>query len=236
MQREHDTETLLALLASLLDENVAVNTAQDVLLSTLVDAEGDVEIAAVRLNASGMTSKTSNTQLRGKKRKRPGLDRWIVNKRSPSIGGKSSLEVDQTERNDPSTSRKFIEDIIEVPDDEGDDRHTGSKLVSPSQPKPTSHSSGLSVSLMSVLKQAPTKEKKRPMQLAPRTLGTPALVAEHTPCTLHHSILPLELACRLFYGMLKEAGGWDRNKWYVQFGSCIRVSPLNAKHQIDTQD
>jgi hypothetical protein len=230
MQREHDTETLLALLASLLDENVAVNTTQDALLSVLVDAEGDVELSAARLNASGTNSKTSNERLSGKKRKRPGLDHWIVNKKAPSVGGKY---LDQTERSDPSTSRSPMGNVTEVPDDEGDNTQNGSNIVSSSssKPNPTLRSSRPPVSLMSVLKQTPIEEKKRPIQLAPRTLGTSALVAEHTPCTLHYSILPPELACRLFYVMLKEAAGWDRNRWYVSFGLWILRRPLNYKHQ-----
>jgi hypothetical protein len=226
MQGEHDTETLLALLASLLGENAAVNTTQDTLLSALVDAEGDVELAAARLNTSDVTSKSSSERLSGKKRKRPGLDRWIANKKAPSVGGKS---LDQTERSDPSTSRPSLENAIEVSDDEDDSLQNGSNRASSSKPKPTLPSSRPPVSLMSVLKQAPIEEKKRPIQLAPRTLGTPALVAEHTPCTLHYSILPPELACRLFYVMLKEAAGWDRNRWYVSFGLCTRVD----KHHTD---
>ena len=192
-----------------------------------MDAEGDVELAAARLHASNMTSKTSSESLSGKKRKRPGLDRWIVNKKAPGVGGKSR---DQTERGDPPTSRPSTENVIEVPDDDGDNPPSGSNRASSSKPKPALQFSRPPVSLMSVLKQAPIEEKKRPIQLAPLTLGTPALVAETTPCTLHHSILPPELACRLFYVMLKEAAGWDRNRWYVSLGLCSRVD----KHQTDT--
>lgn len=221
MQREHDTETLLALLASLLDENVAINITQDAVLSALVDADGDVEFAAIQLNMSGKTSKTPNGRLSGKKRKRPGLDCWIVNKKTSSGGGKSLPKVDQTEKSDPSTGRSSIGDVIYIPDDVCDELQTGSNLDSSSKSNPTSHSSTLPVSLMSMLKQAPIGEKKGPIQLAPRTLGTPALVAEHTPCTLHYSVLPPELACKIFYLMLKEAAGWDRNRWYVLFGLWI---------------
>ena len=213
MQGEYDTETLLALLASLLDEKVAVAATQDALLSALVDTEGNVELAAALLNASDVISKTSDERSSGKKRKRTGLDSWIVNKRTASVGGKALPEANQTERSDPSTSRPSPEDVIEVLDDEDYDRQTRSNLVT----KPTSHPSRPPVSLMSVLKQAPIEEKRKPIQLAPRTLGTPALVAEHTPCTLHYSILPPELACRLFYVMLKEAAEWDRNRWYLSF-------------------
>ncbi|KAI0363466.1 hypothetical protein BV20DRAFT_958179 [Pilatotrama ljubarskyi] len=41
------------------------------------------------------------------------------------------------------------------------------------------------------------------------------MVAEHTPCTLHHSILPPELACRLYYIMLYASRDWKRNKWWL---------------------
>jgi len=234
MQGEHDTETLLALLASLVDEKVAVNTTQDALLSALVEAEGNVELAAARLNASDRISKISNEQLSGRKRKRAGLEHWIVNKKTPSVGGKSLPDIDQTERSDPPTSRPPIRGVIELSDGESDDLQTGSNLVSPSKPKPTSRPSRSPVSLMLVLKQAPIEEKKKPIQLAPRTLGTPALVAEHTPCTLHYSILPPDLACRLFYAMLKEAAGWDRNRWCVPFGRWVRVGPLNNKHRTNS--
>ncbi|KAF9567595.1 hypothetical protein CPC08DRAFT_626671 [Agrocybe pediades] len=52
-------------------------------------------------------------------------------------------------------------------------------------------------------------------RLAPMTLSTPELVAQHTPCTLHHSVLPPELACRLFYTMMDESKTWKRNKWWL---------------------
>ncbi|KAJ7184257.1 hypothetical protein C8R46DRAFT_883022 [Mycena filopes] len=67
---------------------------------------------------------------------------------------------------------------------------------------------------MTVLKQPPKIEKAVP-RLAPLMLSTPALVAEHTPCTLHPSILPPELACRLFYTMVDASRKWSRNKWWL---------------------
>jgi hypothetical protein len=41
------------------------------------------------------------------------------------------------------------------------------------------------------------------------------MVAEHTPCTLHPSLLPPELACKLFYAMLDASRQWSRNKWWL---------------------
>ena len=46
-------------------------------------------------------------------------------------------------------------------------------------------------------------------------LPTPALVAQHTPCTLHLSVLPPELACRLFHTMIDASKDWKRNKWWL---------------------
>ncbi|EIW60041.1 uncharacterized protein TRAVEDRAFT_145068, partial [Trametes versicolor FP-101664 SS1] len=41
------------------------------------------------------------------------------------------------------------------------------------------------------------------------------MVAEHTPCTLHHSVLPPELACRLYYTLLYASKDWRRTKWWL---------------------
>ncbi|KAJ7724069.1 hypothetical protein DFH07DRAFT_871901 [Mycena maculata] len=67
---------------------------------------------------------------------------------------------------------------------------------------------------MAVLRQPPKTEKTLP-KLPPLMLSSPALVAEHTPCTLHPSVLPPELACRLFYTMVEASSQWSRNKWWL---------------------
>ncbi|KAF8797888.1 hypothetical protein BYT27DRAFT_7178068 [Phlegmacium glaucopus] len=72
-----------------------------------------------------------------------------------------------------------------------------------------------SVNLMSILRQPPLDTPSIPCRLLPLTLSTPALVAEHTPCTLHLSVLPPELACRLFYTMMDASKEWKRNKWWI---------------------
>ncbi|KAG8891221.1 hypothetical protein FRB99_003767 [Tulasnella sp. 403] len=68
---------------------------------------------------------------------------------------------------------------------------------------------------MEILRPPPPSPAIAP-KLPPLTLGTRSLIEEHTPTTLHSSVLPPELACKLFYKMLDEAEAhWRRSKWYV---------------------
>lgn len=71
-----------------------------------------------------------------------------------------------------------------------------------------------SVNTMSVLRH-PSDAPSTPSRLPSLTLSTPALVAKHTPCTLHLSVLSRELACKLFYTMLDASKEWKRNKWWI---------------------
>ncbi|KIM49268.1 hypothetical protein M413DRAFT_59732 [Hebeloma cylindrosporum] len=69
---------------------------------------------------------------------------------------------------------------------------------------------------MSLLRQPSSRKKEHTqLRLPPMLLGTPELVAQHTPCTLHLSILPPQLACRLFYAMIEASKTWKRNKWWL---------------------
>ncbi|KAF9821332.1 hypothetical protein IEO21_00578 [Rhodonia placenta] len=69
---------------------------------------------------------------------------------------------------------------------------------------------------MTLLRPPNSKEAiKQPPRFPPLTLATPALVAQHTPCTLHPSILPPALACRIFYHMMNESQNWRRNRWWL---------------------
>ncbi|KZV75760.1 hypothetical protein PENSPDRAFT_673654 [Peniophora sp. CONT] len=61
----------------------------------------------------------------------------------------------------------------------------------------------------------PSSTSNNPQRHPPLTLSTPALVAQHTPCTLHPSILPPKLASDVFHTMLAESKDWTRNKWYL---------------------
>ncbi|KAF9453278.1 hypothetical protein P691DRAFT_658900 [Macrolepiota fuliginosa MF-IS2] len=69
---------------------------------------------------------------------------------------------------------------------------------------------------MKVLRPPSSPDKsKRKSNLPPLTLMNPSMVATHTPCTLHLSVLPPELACQLFYTMIHESRQWQRNKWWL---------------------
>ncbi|KAF9458663.1 hypothetical protein BDZ94DRAFT_1284765 [Collybia nuda] len=68
---------------------------------------------------------------------------------------------------------------------------------------------------MSVLKRPPNSRDKIMPRLPPLILSNPIMVAKNTPCTLHLSVLPPELACRLFYTMVNASRDWKRNKWWL---------------------
>lgn len=204
-----DTEILLASLASLLEPNVP---KQSDLLNALVDCNGDVENAARLLRGS---RQARQDRANPKKRKRvdsSNLEGWLKTSAS-------------------STDAKRVNDAPHPEDAAGG--LESAKMKSPRRPtrspkdgeirneqvslKPRSSDSskgGRPVNLMSVLRPPPT-EKANANRNPPLTLSNPSMVAEHTPCTLHYSVLPPELACQLFYTMLDAAQGWSRNKWWL---------------------
>ena len=197
-----DTDTLLALLCSLLPENIALS--QQNLLEVLLQAEGDVEMAA------GIISK----QRTNRKRKRnTSLDSWLTRPRSAA----------QTERpvvsSLPSCSAGPSHDQLasdsspqKKPQSEGSVTSTTTQRNQPSFSKPLKPLKNL----LEVLRPQASATANAPLaRLPPLILSNPSLVAQHTPCTLHLSVLPPELACRLFYTMLHEAQDWSKNKWWL---------------------
>ena len=91
----------------------------------------------------------------------------------------------------------------------------GGSTTKPYAPTVSASSSVPSINLMSILRQPPSDTSSISCRLPPFILTTPALVAKHTPCTLHLSVLPPELACKLFYTMMDESKEWKRNKWWI---------------------
>ncbi|CAE6440119.1 hypothetical protein ACGC1H_004712 [Rhizoctonia solani] len=86
----------------------------------------------------------------------------------------------------------------------------------PTHDHPTTPKSGgrPPVLLSSILRDNTTSTRKA-KKLAPLMLTTPEMISKHTPLTMHPTILPLELSCRLFHAMIKASEEWSRNKWWL---------------------
>lgn len=198
MDEAIDTETLLAILSSLVYDT---EISQSVLLNALIASNGDVEAAAIALKSRTTASNSALRPIiepsivsasRGAKRKRSaGLDAWLKGSRceSPSFRHEDS----------PPRLRAFSHKFSPI-------KSTSSSSTSSSQ-KPV-------VDLMTVLKDT-SSANTGPARMPPLTLGSPALVSQHTPCTLHYRVLPIELASSLFHTMLDEAEKWQRNEWWL---------------------
>lgn len=183
-----DTETLIALVASRLIQNHRSYTHESI-VDALILANGDPEVAATTLLASPESS-TSKTSL---KRKRVDLEGWL--KKPTTSKGKLAAKPSLPESSSSADASRL----------------TNLKLDSN---KRTSSPSSKPADLMTIL-QPPPPQKISPTRLPPMTLSNPQMVAKYTPCTLHLSILPPELACRLFYTMIDASKSWKRNKWWL---------------------
>lgn len=190
---DSDNDILITLVTSLLD--VGHGFSQADILDALVECSGDVEDAAKYLKTAPSSSRggrvsvlTSNAPLTLKRKRKNNLDAWL---KPPSSG--SARSGTSSESLEPPAQKMRLE---------------VTKPKSESSPKPVTD-------LMTVLRQPPSTDKKRPPQLPPLMLSTPSLVAEYTPCTIHYSVLPQDLACELFYTMLDLSQSWKRNKWWL---------------------
>lgn len=188
-----DTELLLVTLASLLDPQVFT---QEELLNALIECSGDVNAASRLLQSSSSSTASSSAQKPNKKRRRSteGLDSWI-NSADQSSNSKNIV----TKK--PRSTSSLTDGTLQT-----------------TRTKPLSNTKHPNVKIKNAfeLLRASREQNKLPKpRLTPLTLATPELVAQHTPCTLHYSILPPELACDLFYAMLDMAKGWSRNKWFL---------------------
>jgi hypothetical protein len=208
-----DTEVLLGLLSSLVNPPLP---SQEQLFCALINAGGNVASAAAALN-SKKSVQVSTRDDNWKRKRGDKLDGWVVNKKRQGDINDSRRPVSQVSspsrtKGESSSMKGTTEEPIVI--DSGDEEGGIEPVANRPNASPVKKKAIEPASLMSILKQAPTSSKS-PLRLPPRTLGTPTLVAQNTPCTLHYSILPPELACRLFYAMLREASHWSRNKWCV---------------------
>ncbi|KAG8736863.1 hypothetical protein FRC12_017407 [Ceratobasidium sp. 428] len=140
------------------------------------------------------------------KRKR-NLDDWLSPK--PTAGTSSESKL----RNAPQA--KTQERVcIDLSLDDSDEDEDAIRLISGPAPPTTSSKVSSPKSLLSVLRDTTTSVRKI-QRLPPLTLTTPALVSQHTPLTMHSSVLPMELSCRLYHAMIKASEEWSRNKWWM---------------------
>ena len=182
-----DTDLALAVLSSLVPN---ADISQDVLLDALVAAHGDVEAAAKTLR---LESK-EETLRPGKRRRRDdagGLDQWLMP--PAKLGGSDSrrLLTDQANTSPPPVKPKVA-------------------VTSPA-PLGVPTINDVLVDRSSAIPSVPIADRSLP----PLTLGTAALVARHTPCTLIENVLPLELASRLYLTMIDESSSWQQNTWWL---------------------
>lgn len=234
-----DTEVLLAIVSSLLCNPV---DDQTLLLDALVRANGNVEDAVRLLDDNQNATRTDAIRTGSKvgdKRKRPGgLDGWLL-----SASEKSGNEVDASSspakkpRSRTSTTAPAARNLCPnaAPEETIAEFVEGNSNppMSPVKVKPVSQSEFLSLFRPPAANSAESPPKPSPPKFPPLTLTTPELVAKHTPCTMHLSVLPPELACRyvfvrscpdvrrrsyifrLFYTMLDESETWQKNKWWL---------------------
>ncbi|KAF9228641.1 hypothetical protein BS17DRAFT_202612 [Gyrodon lividus] len=190
---EVDTETLIAMVLSLL---TIPHPGQDLVLDTIIQCNGNVQAAAELIDARHVKDKPPSAI--GKRKAPPAdLSNWLTPSASRPSSSKPTSSVKKrdttSKQHHATTSPRPIRDITHPSGD------------SPSKP---------TVDLMSVLRQPPPS-KPSTLRLPPLTLSNPSMVAQYTPCTLHLSILPPELACKLFYTMVDLSQSWQRNKWWL---------------------
>ncbi|KAF4608967.1 hypothetical protein EYR40_001320 [Pleurotus pulmonarius] len=198
---EVDTETLIALVSSIVNDRLPQIETSSV-LDAILRCDGDVESAASYL----LQKHTNPVDPKGKKRAHSGLDAWLQ-RGAPSPKRRKDKER-SPEPTDSSLTRPrhsspapTLLSILQ--------HHTTNTNTNASSPKKPPSSSSSSSS------RKPKPPSSIP-RLPPLTLPSPAMVAQHTPCTLHPAVLPPALACRLFYTMLDRArAGWTRNKWWL---------------------
>ena len=186
-----DTETLLAILSSLLHP---LEFEHPVLLDALVKSQGDVEAAAASLRSEPPRKKR---KVEGK----AGLQGWLNGSKK---SGKLSSPAKPLSAAAPLASSSTT---IDKPTSRGatgsaarSDVHDADKASASPSKKPKSQVKTVTNTEFMALFRPPNSSddpsKPQIIRHPPLTLVSSELVAQHTPCTLHNSILPQELACR----------------------------------------
>lgn len=211
---DEDTDTLLALVSSLLPDNIT--PSQESLLDALLQTDGDVEKAAQVI---------SKQRLNSKRKRKVSLDSWLIRTTASSddANGQSSSLHDRLGSVSPNKRPRSA---------------IGTSTSEIAREPPLSRPVKPVDNLLDFLHQPNVATGTSVPRLSPLTLGNPSLVAQHTPCTHHLGILPAELACRLFYTMLHEARDWPRNKWWLvdRLVESPHRSSLYTRHPVEGKD
>lgn len=181
-----DTDTLIAMVLSML---VVPHPGNDVVLDALIECSGDARATASAINARCKTHNATPTSSTKRKLASSDLTGWL----NPGTA---------TSEKPPSTKKRKD---VQLPAEPQNPAKPSSSADTTTKPV---------VNLMQVLRSPPASKSSIP-RLPPLTLSNPSMVAEHTPCTLHLSILPPELACKLFYFMVDLSPSWKRNRWWL---------------------
>jgi hypothetical protein len=225
MDGSEDTETLLALLCSLLPDDVV--PTQQSLLEALLQTEGNVEMAA---------EVVLKQRPNGKRKRNVSLDDWLTRPGSSSKDITGHSPPPDSPANDALQNRSRLGS--ESPTNKKPRSADGTSTTKKG-PHPVSKPVKPVKNLLDVLRQPPTSSAAAgPPRLSPLTLSNPSLVAQHTPCTLHLGVLPSELASHLFYTMLHEAQDWSRHKWWL-FDRLVESphrSSMYTRHTIEGSD
>jgi hypothetical protein len=215
-----DTDTLLALICSLLPDNITLS--QESLLDALVQTNGDVEKAAEIISKQCLNSK---------RKRKVSLDSWLIHTNTSSNdanSGQSSSLQSRLRSESPNKKPRPASGT------------STAKIIASDPPlsRPVKPVENLLDVLRQPLRDSVATGATSVPRLPPLTLSNPSLVAQHTPCTHHLGILPAELACRLFYTMLHEARDWPRNKWWLvdRLVESPHRSSLYTRHSVEGKD
>lgn len=223
MADTQDTETLLAILSSIIE---SPNYSQETLLNALVAANGDVNVAADLVRAGENAGRKDN-----KRKRSADLNDWLDRSMSTSFKKRPDFTTSTSSKPKSSSSTagpslrsrssspvkpaKFVT-YASLPSKPKSSSSISENAGPSRRPRSSSPVKSVKpvVNLMDVLRPPSSATSSIPRP-APLMLSNASMVADHTPCTLHPSILPPELACELFYTMLHEAQDWKRNQWWL---------------------
>jgi hypothetical protein len=176
---DEDTDILLALLETSLPSQLSV--PKEELLEALISSDGDVELATKILNGTPPrnTSASPARKSNSKRKAEARLDDWLGNSKRRLLPKDIRCENGAFEGVPPDHLKHPLESstVSEV-------------SVVGQNPENLPSSSARSSPLALILKDKSSKKTRGPQRLPVLSLITPEAVANHTPTTLHTSILP----------------------------------------------